>query len=482
MNIKNIKLLLTIFIILILSLTFVSAGYFEVEIDPIKNEVYPDEYATFDISVTNYFDHKETFTFSQDPRWLLIQDKQISALEPNQTETSRISLKPRSLMTTGKIYSILFKVTAISEDELGSYSIPIYLKSYNSQFGEFIPSLNLYSEFDDQVDPREKFKVKLKIRNRNALNITNMDIILESDLFHKVVKESLLPQQEKTIQVTFDIGLDEVPATYALTAKIYIENKTYASLNQGFEIIPFSNIEVSEEKTREFLRIKTNLQVINNGNTASSKIIALEKNWFERIFTTSNQDFIVSKADGKSVVQWTVELEPNEETEIIVSDNYRLLFIVAILVLLCIYLYFNLRSEVILKKKAKLVHSHVKIHEGASLIKIRLFIRNRTSKKLHDVEIREKLSKLTDILEEKHSIGSPKPIKVIKGKRTTLVKWHFPHLDPYEERIITYTLESKLKLVGSIQFPRAIIKFKNVDGKVNTTGSNKATLIIAKKK
>ena len=71
---------------------------------------------------------------------------------------------------------------------------------------------------------------------------------------------------------------------------------------------------------------------------------------------------------------------------------------------------------------------------------------------------------------------------MIKGKRTTLVKWHFPHLDPYEERIITYTLESKLKLVGSIQFPRAIIKFKNVDGKVNTTGSNKATLIIAKKK
>ena len=105
-----------------------------------------------------------------------------------------------------------------------------------------------------------------------------------------------------------------------------------------------------------------------------------------------------------------------------------------------------------------------------------MFIRNRTSKKLHNVEVKEKVSKLTKFIEEPDSIGSPNPSKIIHGKSSTLVKWHFEVLEPYEERLITYKIESKFKLVGSIQFPRAIVKFRTHEGKVHTTGSNKATL------
>lgn len=481
MSLKNTKILLISFIVLILSVCLVSASYFNVNIDSIEKEIYPDEYAVFNVSITNNFEHKETFTFSQDSRWLLMQNQPVSAVEPNETKSTIVSLKPRVLMKAGKAYNVLFKINAISEDRLWSNYLPIYLKSYDSPSGEYIPSLNLYSEFNNQVDPREKLKVKLRIRNRNALNVNDMNIVLHSDLFHKVVKESLLPQQEKTVQITFDIDPAQKPGAQELEVRIDIKNKTYASLKEDFEIISFSDIDVTEEKSREFLRTVTNLYAINNGNIKSSKIVALEKNWFERIFTTANIDYTVAKANGKAVIQWTIELDPQEETEITISNNYRLLFIILIVIILAIYLYFNLRSEVVIKKKASLVHSHVRAHEGVSLIKMKLFIRNRTSKKLHEVGIREKLSKLTELIEEKHSIGSPKPFKVIKGKRTTLVKWHFPYLEPYEERIITYTLESRLKLIGSVQFPRAIIKFKNTDGKLNTAGSNKATLVIAKK-
>ena len=101
----------------------------------------------------------------------------------------------------------------------------------------------------------------------------------------------------------------------------------------------------------------------------------------------------------------------------------------------------------------------------------------------HEVEVREKISKLTEIIEERHTLGSPRPSNIIKGKKSTLVKWNFEYLEPYEERIITYKLESKLKLVGSVQFPRTIVRFKNIDGKLCITGSNKPTLsLVAKKK
>ena len=482
MKIKNSQKILLIFVILI-TIIFLQSNFtlaadnFGIKIDPISTEIYPDEYADYNLTITNNFNYKETFVLTSNSKWFIKQSDFLKSIPVNESKTVVVSLKPRTIMKLGKGYDVPLNVEAIIANQKTNSYASLFLMSYEYDFGEYIPSMNIYAEFNERADPRERFKITLRLRNRNPLNISKMNLIVHSDdVFHKEIIESLKPLQEKTIQVSFDIDKDLIPAEHRLDVWVDINNKTYASLRDNFEIISFADIEVVEEKDREFLRTITKLNAVNNGNSAGTKTVAIQKNWLERIFTTTNIGYEVTSSDGKAVISWTLELEPDDKVEIIVSNNYRLLFAIIIIILLAIYLYFNMRSEVIVQKRASVMHKTYKKEEGSSLLKIKLFIKNRTSKKLHDVEVKERLSKLTQFIDEPDSIGSPNPSKIIHGKNSTLVKWHFESLEPYEERLITYKLESRFKLVGSIQFPRAIVKFRTHEGKVHTTGSNKATL------
>ena len=459
---------------------FALANDFEVNITPINKNIYPDEYATFTVSVFNGLDRVESFNVYSSPSWLLNLDGALYNIGINETKNATIRLKPKSVVKAGKTYSVPLEIKALLSDLSKNYYVPIYLKSYDVTYGEYVPAISLYANFENDVDPREKFRLQLSLRNRNALNIDNMKIIINGELFYKEIQDSLEPQEEKTLQTSFVLDPMQAAGNHNLNIEIQINNKTYSSLREQYSVMEFANIEVSQEKSREFLRTIYDINVANKGNIKSTKSVELQKNWIERIFLTSNIDYQIGETDGKGVIKWLVELEPNHETNIVVSNNYRLLFVIGLLLLLGTYLYFNLRSEIIVKKDAKVLHT--KGIEGVSKLKIKLFIKNRTSKKLHEVEVREKISKLTELIEEKHTLGSPRPSNVIKGKKSTLIKWEFEYLEPYEERIITYKLEYKLKLVGSVQFPRTLVKFKNLDGKLCIAGSNKPTLNLVKKK
>ncbi len=479
LNSKILLIFLLLFIIAISTPAFAISDY-EVSIEPVNKDIYPDEYAKFIIKINNTLDSTETFTVSSATNWIYSLEDKFTNLAPNESLTTVFSIKPKGVIPAGKSYNLPLKVTALITGITKNFYIPVYLMSYDTGYKGYIPSLNLYAEYDENVDPNNGFKLKLRLRNRNALDIKNMNIVVDGGLFYKEFEETLLPQQEKSIQVNFDLDPYQEPGAQKLEVKLNIDNKTYASLVESYIIEQVSDVQVSQQKSREFLRTLYTLNIVNNGNIHSTKSIEMQKNWIERIFLRSDNKYEVAKSEGKPVVKWVVELDPEEELTITVSNNYRVLFAIALIILIIIYLYYNLRSEIIIKKKASVLH--MKRMEGVSRIKIKLFIKNRTSKKLHDVEVREKVSKLTELVEEKHSLGSLRPSKVVKGKSATLVKWNFEHLEPYEERIITYKLESKLKLVGSVQFPRTIIKFKNHDGKICRTGSNKPTLSLVRKK
>ncbi len=479
MKVSSKLLIFSLLFTLVLFTPVFAASTFDVTIDPINKDIYPDEYAEFSITINNTLDSRETFTVTSTNTWIYNLDEKFVNLEVNESVTSTFYIKPKGVIPAGKGYNLPLEIGAVLKGTSKNFYLPVYLKSYDVEYKEYVPSLNLYSEYIENVDPNEGFKLKLRLRNRNALDITNMKVVVDGEIFYKEFQETLLPQQEKSIQVNFDLDPYQEPGQHPLDVKLIINNRTYASLTESYNIKQVSNVQVSQEKSREFLRTLYAINVVNNGNIRSTKSIEMQKNWIERIFLRADSEYEVSSSDGKAVVKWTVELDPKEELTITISNNYRVLFAIILVIIIIIYLYYNLRSEVVVKKKATVLHK--KSIEGVSRIKIKLFIKNRTSKKLHDVEVREKVSKLTDLVEEKHSLGSLRPSKVIKGKKATLVKWNLEHLEPYEERIITYKLESKLKLVGSVQFPRTIIKFKNLDGKICRTGSNKPTLSLSKK-
>jgi len=455
---------------------------FNLEIENIKTNIYADEFAKYNITLTNFEKTTETYSLSTPHNWMYIINSPLTNIGFNESKTTTLFIKPRSLLPTGKSYSVSLELESSTTGYKRIFNVPVYLKSYDTNYDEYVPALTLSAEYGDakgNINPNDDFKLKLKLKNRNGLNISNMIMRINGDLFYENVVETLLPQAEKTIQLTFDLDPIQEPGVHNLKVDLIIDDKIYASLDETYNIIEYSKIDVDSVKERQFLRTINKIYAVNHGNVESTKIIEINKNWLERLFISSETPYELAYSDDKPVLKWTVKLGPEESTEIYYSSNYRLLFIIALVILLSIYLYFTYRSEIVIHKKAKVLHT--KDIDGASKIKIKLFLRNRTGKILHEVEIKEKLSKLTKIVEDNHTLGSPKPSKIIRGKRNTFAKWEFDKLEPHEERIITYKLESQLKLIGSVEFPRSVVKFKNIDGKVRRTRSNICMLALIKK-
>ncbi len=474
--IKVSRFLITIFILGMLILPFsLAASNFDVTIDTLTKDIYPNESATYRVNITNNMHNTETFLFSSSTLWIRSLDGSMSNVAPGETRSVILLFKARSVVKPGKSYSVSLSIEGSISGISKTFNIPIYLKSHTQDYGEYVPSINLYTDYDVDVDPTEKFNVNVRVKNLNARDITEMYVVVNSNIFSKSIIETLPPLQEKTFQFTFDLDPLEKPIAHQIESKIIINNKTYASAEGEFTILSYSDISVEQVKSREFLRTINKLNAKNNGNVKSTKTLEVQKNWVQRIFIYSDEDYTTVKSGDAKVIQWKLSLEPNEEISITYSSNYRLLFAICILIALVLYLYYTLRAPVIIVKKAKILHTP-SVTEGVSRVKVKLFLKNRTGKKVNDVEVLERISKLMGIIEEKNNLGSPKPNKIIKGKTIILAKWNFEALDPFEERIITYKLESKLKLVGSIEFPGTTVKFKNQDGKIRRTKSNKLIL------
>jgi hypothetical protein len=472
---------LLIAIIVLLPAVCASSNFFDATIETVQKNIYPDEFAKFNVTLTNHMSVEETFLLSSTSKWILSTSDQFAKMGTSDTKTVTISLKPRSGVTPGNSYSVPLSIKGAVSKNGRTFNLPIYVKSYDSMYQEYIPAVSLDVEYDEAIEPTQDFKLKIKLRNRNALDLKNMTLLIKSDLFEKKLTESISPLQEKTVQASFELDNFAEPKTHMLDVLLQVDNETFAESHTEIKIKEYSNIDVQQEKVREFLSTITTLSSKNYGNVASTKTIEVQKNWFQRLFISAEPEYTLGTSEGKPAMSWQVTLEPNQEVVIKYTSNYRLLFVIGLAIILTIYLYFALRSPIVLIKKAKVLHTKTSA-EGISRIKVRVFMKNRTGKRLHDVEVREKISKMMEVVEEKHTLGSPKPSKIIRGKTATLAKWEFDALEPYEERIITYKLESKLKLIGSLEFLRTRVKFRNQDGKLKRNVSNRLVLELIKKK
>ena len=111
--------------------------------------------------------------------------------------------------------------------------------------------------------------------------------------------------------------------------------------------------------------------------------------------------------------------------------------------------------------------------DGKTKLKILLHIKNRSIHMLDSVEVTDKIPALAEI--EKHfEVGTMKPERILKHEKAgTVLEWKIPHLEAYEERIITYKVESMYQIVGSFQLPATVVKFKDKKHTEKKVVSNK---------
>jgi hypothetical protein len=487
MRIKKL-VLFSISLVLLFSLLTspVFAIDFSVERQNINFRIGLDEVAKFNVTVTNYLPQDSIYAFSlplgDSLNWIMFPSNvQVPALS---SETFVLSVTPRAATPTG-VYQL--NVVVRSDESRQDLPLPIDY-SFDGFHSGFTPNLETIVVLPEAYDPRERAIVGIRIRNRNPLDIEEAEIRVLSDLFSGSQKISISPGPHRTLseglskEMVFQMDPLQAPGDYEVRVQIYYpKTDRVVSEDAGFVRVKEYSSTPSKLETSSQLFITTHTITVENfGNKDSVAEIRLAGGWIKKLFSTFSLEPEFEHVEGETYFLWTPTLQPTESKVITVRTNYWPLVITILIILLVVFLYFKLRSPVVLDKEVAVIDEDE--GTGSSDLRVRLFVKNRTGKSVTNLTVSDKVRGITDYVESTQ-LGHVKPSRTTKtSKKGTLLFWDLDELEPFEERIFTYKLKSKLKVVGDLTLPKAAAKFESFNSRERRISSSKPFFKKVKKK
>jgi len=450
-----------LFVILALMLlnTNVYAADFSISFTPVLDSIYDNETAEYSFNITNMQNIQERFQiYTISASWDI--NPSLVIVEPDSETVFSLEIMPIDNRLFGP-QLVPITIKALSDETISQQNFYVYIKPTNSTVKSYVPNVAMEVKIKDEIDPRESLSIEVYMRNRNPLDIKDLQMDV-SGLFNREYKTTLGPLEEKTNQVLFaDLDPMQSPGTYSITVRLIYENKTLGEVKKDILIKSYSDLSLQHTQSRTLFSLTDTFLLKNNGNSELVKQVKLEKGLFARIFTHSSANYNLLKEDGKTYLSWDVPLEPDQQIKITVKTNYIILFVIAILLVSLVIVYYIVRSPLLLFKRAKIVSSS---EHGVSEIKVKLHIKNRSGKLIRNIKLIDKYPKITRV-EEDSSLGVFKPSKMLTAdKNNSMLMWELEILEPYEERLITYKLASHLNIIGNIHLSPAKIKFQTKAG------------------
>ena len=455
-----------LFIILLASFTLAAST---VSVEVIDNEITPREEASFNVEITNNADEVQKYSIYslEDGRdWNVdpapLKDK-IFALAPGASKTIRMEARPLGILPP-KIYYLRFSV----ESDLGEKydeALKVYLAT--DQPRDYLPTLTVNIDMDDKIDPTNPVSVKLFLENRNPLNLTDLNIKIQSDIpeFNKEVTVGLPPVEEKTIEFSIIPNEFQQPKDYTLFFVFSRNGDVVKIKEQKIEIVslvPEFTKEVVEEDV--FLKVFSQMVVTNDGNVKNTQKVKVPVSVWKAFFSSADSEVI----DGQRYLVWELELGPSDSATLNYVTNYRWLIYLLAIVLILAGFYWYVQSPIMVVKSATTEKSD---SETLSEIKVTLEVKNKGRKALKEVIITDTVPGIANV-QGGLELGTLKPHEIKHGKKITKVIWSLAELDVHEHRLITYKIKAKLNIVGTFSLPRATVTFKKKGRKKGKAFSN----------
>ncbi|MFC1697233.1 hypothetical protein ACFL1H_02800 [Nanoarchaeota archaeon] len=470
------------FIIIILTLLLSTSvlADFGLKIKPIKDVIVDTDSAKFNVTITNNFLEDTTFFLSSPDEELVVWDFYTDPLTDStveipagETYSTIIIFKPYFEVKDNMNARIVRVAVDASEMDIKKEKELTIFLGKNVVVGEYVPSYIVEASLDKfEVVPNvDDLILTVKLNNKNGRIIDNLKLIIESDLIDKNEQIVFLDSwEDKPVKFKFNFDPKQQPQEdeIKITAEVLSEGDIYLPINEitslTYEIKGYSNLIQEDDNLPGFLK-KTDIISIKNDGTLG-ELIELDipsKMFTKKIFTVDPQS-----VDG-NMYKWT--LAPGQEINVRIVTNYRLFTLILVIIVLIIIgsiiAYYSLRSPLIVTKRAASITTE---EGGIANIKFVLNVKNRTKYPLKNLELIDKLSKMVS-LDKEMDLGSVKPSKVVKN-RGTVLKWQFNVLDPFEERIITYKVKSKLKILGRLNVLPTKAKFIDWNNGKRITLSN----------
>ncbi len=426
--------------------------------------IYPNETAYYAVQITNSKGYTDTVVLSLllDPKWNF-ETNPLMYLSPfvlasDETVSFTLLIAPTSPYISSGKYAITIPFVSELTGETKDADVLLQIKNPDV-LSDYVPALTFVLDAQERIDPRQPAKVKLDLINRNPLNLSDITVALTSALYNETKTTAVDPLDSAT--VIFEIPYDpqQAPTTDLLVLTISTDDKTFTPIRKPIEIIAYSDIVEYQTPAKDFFfKTTTTIEYTNKGNVNVTKEIKFPTSLFAQFFTLTEPKGGVVEEDGLLYYKTAVEFPVNESVTLIYVVNYRSILAALLLALAGIVAYYLFRSPIVVEKETVTMHVD---KEGHMKIKALIHLKNRSMHLVDDVHVTDKIPAVAEI--EKHfELGTMKPEKILKHeKEGTLLVWHIPHLEAYEERIITYKIRSAYHIVGDFTLPAVLVKFKN---------------------
>ncbi len=309
-------------------------------------------------------------------------------------------------------------------------------------------------------------EAKTIIKNLYDSNIENLNIKLSSPFFNEERRISLRPNEEIVITSQInETSVESLPAgQYVLRSESSLAN-IKASFDNSFNYAQKEEIVQSEDKSGWIIR-KTYVEKSNEGNVPTTVQIQMKKDIFTRLVTIYSAESDKTERNGLFVTYtWEKRLEPSEKFTVSAITNYTFpFFFVLFIVIISLLLYAYLRTNVLLTKRV----SYVKTKNGEFALKVRVHV--KAHKFVEDIQIMDRLPGMTTLYEK---FGT-KPDKIEHATRRLI--WNIERLNAGEERVFSYIIYSKVKVVGKFELPSASATYTR-EGKTQEAISNRTFFV-----
>jgi len=421
--------------------------------------------AVFTVTIENIGPNKQELSLSSDPFASLpdsefesfIINKNRMSLLSGEFDKTNVTIKLKKTTEPKKNYGTFIRIQSLLSEESLEHNFILRVVPPEDIF-------EMKTAVPEKVQPGREFPIVVSLENNLKTEVRDVKVAITSELFNEERAINFFPFQEREETFTFMVPQLAEPNEYTVKIRVIQADMLADSSTNILRVMEKTDVKEKLEVSSQFLKTTYALTKRNEGNTKVAEYFELPLNKFQRSFASYSED--PSSVDS-SGVKWVFEIEPNSERKISAVVNYQPLFagilVVVFIALLSGYLLsrgVTIRKEILRIKQTP---------DGMSELKVLLHIKNKSGKNVHNVAVIEILPNL--IYPSTH-FGTLHPDKIQKGEKGVKLTWTLKELVASEERIISYTVHSKINIIGRFILPPALIRYKSLRGKTINSRSN----------
>lgn len=390
-----------------------------------------------------------------------------------------VDMEPKGLF---KISSeeVLVKVKAYPRDEIrdkidGYFTFEYFIRSKDGGYerdklGVEILPLKKILKIEAEPIKLGDTKANIKLVNTKNSDIGDVEVEFSSLFFHEKKTVSIGAYENFSFSLPLNKDLGNLAAgSYVISAKVTGNN--YSANTEGTVDYAEKSIVNEDKASGGFFIEEVELTKTNDGNKIEKVSLALNRSIITRMFTTfSLEPASVKRTGFKVMYTWEQEIGPKEVFKVIATTNYTLPFLIVVLIIV-IGLMVNSYYRTILVVKKRI--TPIKTRGGEFALKVNLHVMAR--KNVSEVILRDRLPSMVKLYDK----FGRQPDEIDSAKRQLI--WRIQRLNSGEERVFSYVIYSKLKVLGQFTLPAAHAVF-SCNGKKEDVNSNITSFVAGQNK